>query len=95
MINNMLSIVFAPDRLCGREEFARQVERLALWLRQSPPAHAGARVMLPGEPERATAREREANGIPLPLRTRDALAACAGELGVAPDAVAPLRTGVE
>jgi uncharacterized oxidoreductase len=29
MINNMLSLVFAPERLCPREEFARQVERLA------------------------------------------------------------------
>lgn len=93
MINNMLSIVFAPDRLCGRDEFARQVERLAQWLRISPPAYPGARVMLPGEPERATAREREAGGIPLPLRTREALAACAHELGVSPDVVAPLRTG--
>ena len=92
MINNMLSIVFAPDRLCGRDAFAQQVERLVLWLRASPPAHAGARVMLPGEPERATARERETNGLPLALRTCAALAACAQELGVAAAVIAPLRT---
>ena len=82
MINNMLSLVFAPDKLCGRDEFARQVERLAAWLRASPPAPASAGIHLPGEPERIAARERERLGIPLPRRTRDALQACAARLHV-------------
>ena len=85
MINNMLSLVFAPDKLCGRDEFARQVERLAAWLRASPPAPSSAGIHLPGEPERIAARERERLGIPLPRRTRDALQACAVHLHV-PDA---------
>jgi hydroxycarboxylate dehydrogenase B len=82
MINNMLSLVFAPDKLCGRDDFARQVERLAAWLRASPPAPASSGIHLPGEPERIAARERERLGIALPRRTRDALQACAATLHV-------------
>jgi uncharacterized oxidoreductase len=82
MINNMLSLVFAPDKLCGRDEFARQVERLAAWLRASPPAPSSTGIHLPGETERIAARERERFGIPLPRRTRDALQACAAHLRV-------------
>jgi len=85
MINNMLSIVFVPDRLCGREAFARQVEALATWLRASPPSRPGARVQLPGEPERATAAERGARGIPMPAPTRTILAACGARLGLGDD----------
>ncbi len=77
MINNMLSLVFAPDRLCGRDEFAQQVERLAAWLRASPSAPGGTGIHLPGEPERIVARERDRLGVPLPQRTLDALQACA------------------
>jgi uncharacterized oxidoreductase len=82
MLNNMLSVVFAPDRLCTREALADQVERLAAWLASSPLAAGASSIVLPGAPERATAREREAAGIPLPAGARRELAACARELGV-------------
>jgi uncharacterized oxidoreductase len=82
MINNMLSIVFAPDRLCSREALAGEVERLASWLASSPLAHGGETIVLPGAPERATAREREANGVPLPPSVVSELEACADGLGV-------------
>jgi len=82
MINNMLSIVFAPDRLVGRDAFAQQVTRLADWLRASPPQPGATGIHLPGEPERITASERGRTGIPLPATTRDALASCARSLGV-------------
>jgi uncharacterized oxidoreductase len=84
MINNMLSLVFMPDKLAGRDALALQVERLGAWLKASP-GREGASVLLPGEPERITARERELSGIPLPRRTREALYACARDLGIADD----------
>jgi uncharacterized oxidoreductase len=83
MINNMLSLVFAPDKLVGREAFARQVDQLSAWVKASPRRPGGTGVRLPGEPERITARERERSGIPLPCPTREALCACARELGIA------------
>ena len=72
MINNMLSIVFAPDRFASRDAIAAQIESLAAYVRASPHA-PDAGILLPGEPERATARERSAQGIPLPQTTCDAL----------------------
>ena len=83
MRNNMLSIVFAPDKLVTREALARQVGQLAAWLRGSPLAPGADAIHLPGEPERIAARERSRDGIPLPRRTVDALAACARSLSVA------------
>ena len=77
LINNMLSIVFVPDRLVSREALAAQIQQLAAWLRASPPRAGGTGVYLPGEPERVTARERGQKGIPLSPGTRDALRACA------------------
>lgn len=82
MINNMLCLAFAPDRLCARDEFERQVGRLAAWLRASPPAPSGSGIHLPGETERIAAREREQLGIPLPRATLDALRDCAEQYGV-------------
>lgn len=81
MINNMLSIVFAPDRLASRAHFDEQVGRLAAWLRGSARNDAVDGIHLPGEPERATAWRRRRDGIPLPRRTLDALAAAARDVG--------------
>ncbi|MFO1314433.1 MAG: malate/lactate/ureidoglycolate dehydrogenase [Burkholderiales bacterium] len=82
ILNNMLSIVFAPDKLVTRDALARQVGQLAAWLRGSPLAPGATGIHLPGEPERITARERTREGIPLPRRTLAALADCARALGV-------------
>jgi len=81
MRNNMLSVVFAPDKLCAPADLARQVERLAAWLRGSRPAAGADAIHLPGEPERIAARERDRAGVPLPLRARQALAGCARSRG--------------
>lgn len=83
MINNMLSIVFAPDRLASGARFDAQVARLAAWLRGSPRNDAVDGIHLPGEPERATAMQRRRDGIPLPRRTCDALATAARSVGCA------------
>jgi hydroxycarboxylate dehydrogenase B len=83
MINNMLSLVFAPGKLVSHADLARQVDALAAWLKASPPRAGGTGIHLPGEPERLTAREREERGIPLPKRTCDALVAAARGLGMA------------
>jgi uncharacterized oxidoreductase len=85
MINNMLSFVFVPDRLCSRDAFADQVARMASWLRGSPAAPGDPGILLPGEAERAVAAVRKRDGIPLPRRTREALTACALDVGVGAD----------
>lgn len=82
MRNNMLSIVFAPDKLTTRQALQRQIAELAAWLRGSPLAPGASGIYLPGEPERIAAAERRRDGIPLPRRTLDALRDCAHALGV-------------
>lgn len=82
MLNNMLSLVFAPDKLVSRDALADQVARLAAWLRGSPAQPGASGIHLPGEPERTTAQRRLREGIPLPGPTREALAHCARTLGV-------------
>jgi hydroxycarboxylate dehydrogenase B len=83
MINNMLSLVFVPDKLVSRVDLARQVLRLEAWIKASPVRAGGSGIHLPGQPERSTARERERDGIRLPSRTREALVASARTLGIA------------
>ena len=82
MINNMLSLVFAPGKLVSRADLARQVDALAAWLKASPPRAGRNRHLLAG---RARARSPRASassgGIPLPRRTCDALVAAARGAG--------------
>jgi hydroxycarboxylate dehydrogenase B len=89
MINNMLSLVFAADKLVSRDALARQLAALEAWLKASPKGPGSGGIHLPGEPERATARERQRHGIPLPRRTCEALAACARDLGVSDENFLP------
>jgi uncharacterized oxidoreductase len=83
MRNNMLSVVFAPDRLVSREALAAQVASMAAYLRGSPLQPGATGIHLPGEPERITARERQRAGIPMARRTCEMLAAAGREVGVA------------
>lgn len=81
MINNMLSVVFAPDKLTTREKLASQITSLAVWLRASPRAKSDEPILMPGEPERITAAERERDGIPLAPGTCDALVEAGKRVG--------------
>ena len=68
LVNNMLSIVFDPAAFAGADFFAADLARLMAWTKASPPLEPGGAVLLPGEIELRTRREREANGIPLDRR---------------------------
>ena len=80
--NNMLTLAFDPAKLGTASALGGEIERLAAWVRASPPGAAGDGVLLPGEPERRTAAQRSVEGIPMPRATLDALARTAGALGV-------------
>jgi uncharacterized oxidoreductase len=80
--NNMLTLAFDPARLGTATALGEEIERLAAWVRASPPGVTGEGVSLPGEPERRTASRRSVEGIPMPLATLDALARTADALGV-------------
>jgi uncharacterized oxidoreductase len=82
IVNNMLTLAFDPARLGTAGTLEREIATLAGWVRASPPADPGGRILLPGEPERLAAAERDREGIPLPRRTIAALDASATTLGL-------------
>jgi uncharacterized oxidoreductase len=88
--NNMLSIYIAPDVYDAQGSVAAEVARFLAWVKASPPLHAGARVLLPGEIERRTRAERTAKGISVDEKTWSDLLAAAASVGIASDRAAAL-----
>ncbi|MCC7274252.1 MAG: malate/lactate/ureidoglycolate dehydrogenase [Alphaproteobacteria bacterium] len=82
LVNNMLSILIDAAGLSGTTAFHDDVRRLTEWVKASPPLAAGGEVLVPGEPERRTRAEREANGIPIDGATRRQLADAAAAVGL-------------
>ena len=67
-------------RFGNPEVFQQQIDALIAYLKADP---LDGEVLVPGEVEARTRRERLANGIPLPQATWDELQACANRFGVA------------
>jgi hydroxycarboxylate dehydrogenase B len=82
LVNNMFSLLFAPQQFVAPGAFAADLDRLIAWVKASPPAQPGGKVLLPGEPERRTRAERLANGIPLDATTLGQLAEAARQVGM-------------
>ncbi|MGY8526407.1 malate/lactate/ureidoglycolate dehydrogenase [Paracidovorax citrulli] len=66
--NNMLALVFDPARLAGSSSFGAELESFVGWLRSSRLQQGHEQILLPGDPERATRRER-AERIPVDAMT--------------------------
>jgi uncharacterized oxidoreductase len=86
LVNNMLSIAFAPDAFGPGDAFAADLERLSEWIKASPPREPGGEVLLPGEAEARVKAERQRHGIPLDDETWRQLTAAGAELGIKPPA---------
>jgi len=84
LVNNMLSIVFDPTAFGGAEFFRADLDRLIAWTKASPPIEPGQAVLLPGEMELRTQREREGNGITIDRESWSQIIAAAASVGVAP-----------
>ena len=83
ILNNMLSIIFDPSRLVGEADYRRETDATLDHVKASPPANPAEPVLAPGDPERATRREREAGGIPVDAQTWRELVEAAESVGVA------------
>jgi len=83
MLNNMTTFVADPSQMGTADTLPREIAALAAWVRASPAAEGAAEpISLPGEPERRLAATRGRDGIPLPARTHEQLAAAAASVGV-------------
>ncbi|HEX2216227.1 MAG TPA: Ldh family oxidoreductase [Xanthobacteraceae bacterium] len=73
----------AIDTFCPVDEFKRAVDALVRDIRGSERLPGVERIYVPGEQSALKARERAANGIPLPKALKESLDAVARDLGVA------------
>ena len=80
--NNMMAILIDPDVFGTAEAFGIDADRYRDWVKASPPAPGFDAVQLPGDPERRSAAERGANGIPLDAGTLGELREAAQSAGV-------------
>lgn len=83
LVNNMLSLVFDPAGFGDPAAFADDVTGLIGWTKSSPPLVKDGKVLLPGDIERLTLRERDICGLPIDDETWRTIAATAASLGVA------------
>lgn len=61
--NNMMAILIDPNVFGTGEAFGIDVDAYTDWVKASPPAPGFDGVQLPGDPERRSAADRNANGI--------------------------------
>lgn len=81
--NGVLVMAMRPDAFMPLQTYLEQVEAACAALQASPGSTAGARVLLPGEPEQLARHERAANGIPMSEAAWQLLHELAESLGVA------------
>jgi uncharacterized oxidoreductase len=80
--NAMLSVYISPEALGDPEAFTREVKSYAAFVKASPPADPDAEVLIPGEKELITMRERQANGLPISQMEWDRITRTAIDNGV-------------
>ena len=80
--NGTLIVCLDPARFLPPAEFHAQVTALLGWVRSAPPAAGAKEILVPGEPEARTERQRRADGIPVDDETWRQIGECAAEAGV-------------
>jgi uncharacterized oxidoreductase len=82
IINNMLSVIVAPDALGERDAIQREIAAATAWMKSSRPRPGFDEVLLPGEPERHRSAQRRAHGIEVDPESWSQIRAAAGEVGL-------------
>ncbi len=80
--NGMFSIYLDPRQLDPGMFFPNDIARYVAYVKSSRPVTPGGEVLVPGEPEIGTRKQRLAGGIPLPGDTWSAIADTASKLGL-------------
>jgi uncharacterized oxidoreductase len=81
--NGFLAWAFRIDSFIDPAEFAQEVEYVVEWVKASPHLPGFEEILAPGEWEERHRQRRLAEGIPVPERVWERLAATAAKLGVA------------
>jgi len=80
--NGTLMMCLDPARFLPPDALHEQVAQLFGFVRSAPLADGAHEILIPGEPEERTRRERLASGVPLDDETWRQIEACAKEVGV-------------
>jgi uncharacterized oxidoreductase len=83
ILNNMVSILMEPSAFGDPAAIRREARAFGAYVKASPPAAGVEEVLLPGEPEAASRRERGAEGVPVEARTLAQLREAAVSVGLA------------
>jgi hydroxycarboxylate dehydrogenase B len=81
-INNMFSVLVDPARLAGVDWLRREIDGFVDYVKASPPAAAGAPVLVPGDPERLAREQRQREGIDVDDTTWSEVLAAGQQLGL-------------
>jgi hydroxycarboxylate dehydrogenase B len=81
-INNMLSVIIAPDALGERAAVGREISAATAWIKSSRPRAGFEEVLVPGEPERRRRAARLAHGIEIDPRSWADIRRAANAAGV-------------
>ena len=65
ILNNMLSVIIDPTRMVGQDFFDNEAAATLSHVKASPPMNSDEPVLVPGDPERATGKQRRDDGIPV------------------------------
>ena len=88
--NGMLSIYIDPQKLDRKQDFPQLVSGYIDFVRSCKPQPGVERVMVPGDPERRSRKERLANGIPLAADGWNDILRSAEALGVTRETIAAI-----
>jgi uncharacterized oxidoreductase len=80
--NGVCFIAIDPAAFCPLPEFRRLVDETIAYIKSSPPAPGFTEVLVPGEIEFRTLRQRQRDGIPVDPTTLEALTRHGNRLGV-------------
>ncbi|MGF1527334.1 MAG: malate/lactate/ureidoglycolate dehydrogenase [Candidatus Competibacterales bacterium] len=93
IVNNMTTLVIDPAHLVDNDWLAREIDAAVAYAKASPPGDVAHPVMAAGDPERATATQRRATGIPVDDTTWEEILRGAEDLGMAREDVKALAEG--
>ena len=80
--NGVLMMCIDPGRFLPPEDFHAQIATLFGFVRSAPLAGGSEEILIPGEPEERTSRERRVGGVPVDDETWRQIKECAAEVGV-------------
>ncbi len=88
-----MAILIDPDVFGTAEAFGIDVDKYTDWVKASPPAPGVDAVQIPGDPERRSAKDRQANGIFVDAGTLGQLMEAAKLAGVPQAEIDGFNTG--